>query len=413
MSFPQPSIDPPRTPAEFQERLLAARLLADSLQNQLRERSASLLEMPVHDYAAFLVHQKVVTRWQADELLKGRTGFFVEGYKLLVPHFQTTHEALFVAEQVAPQKLVLLHFGTDQHEGRTVTTIDFMECVTLAAWTATGPEIAPSGATNLLRQVELATRDWEAEGLRRAGANHVLLSDQGPVQVLGPLRSDLAFGDTTRAVDRARQGFLLRLAQAMGLPGTNDPSASLDAGRSQWPPAIAGFPNFVERELIPLRRTYFHPFIRKSPPIAHLAPHLATLQAVEATCFASSEANPPQLGPIVRPDRSREAPLDAEFTATDIEPPETRSPPADEIQFDWSPGSYPEELAPAKLQTQRKIRSRSKIVGQLLAFAAMGLIVLGLWFWRQGSRPLQGATAAPMPHQASSPDPPPKPPRPD
>lgn len=110
MPTPLEFLTPPKTAAELLVRLLRSQLFAESLFGQVFEQSRPYLDRPADEYAAALVEKRVLTQWQATELLVGRIGLYAGTFRLLERLAQTDHAQLFVAEQAGPQRLVLLQF---------------------------------------------------------------------------------------------------------------------------------------------------------------------------------------------------------------------------------------------------------------------------------------------------------------
>ena len=104
---PSPS-KPPQTAADLLEGLLRSNLLAGSLFGQVLEQSRSFLEHRADEYAAALVLKRVLTQWQATELLAGRIGLYAGTFRLFERLTTTETAVVFVAEQSGPQRLVLL-----------------------------------------------------------------------------------------------------------------------------------------------------------------------------------------------------------------------------------------------------------------------------------------------------------------
>lgn len=118
MTPPLESLTPPQTAAELLVGLLRSQLFAESLFGQVFEQSRPYLDRPAGDYAAALVQKRVLTRWQATELLAGRVGLYAGTFRLLERLFRTDEAQLFAAEQSGPQRLVLLQIS------RSVTAED-------------------------------------------------------------------------------------------------------------------------------------------------------------------------------------------------------------------------------------------------------------------------------------------------
>lgn len=98
----------PQTAAELLEGLLRSQLFAESIHGQIREQSRPFLKHPASEYAAALVQRKVLTNWQANELLAGRTRFYAGTFRLLGKWGTELQPPLFVAEQSGAQRLVFL-----------------------------------------------------------------------------------------------------------------------------------------------------------------------------------------------------------------------------------------------------------------------------------------------------------------
>lgn len=87
---------------------MRSQLFAESIFGQILEQSRPFLKYPAAEYAAALVQRKVVTDWQASELLAGRFCFYAGTFRLLGPLSFLPHSQLFVAEQPGAQRLVFL-----------------------------------------------------------------------------------------------------------------------------------------------------------------------------------------------------------------------------------------------------------------------------------------------------------------
>lgn len=105
---PPSSLTPPQTAAELLDRLLRSQLLADSLFGQVFEQSRPYLERRADEYAAALIEKRVLTAWQAHELLAGRVGLYAGTFRLLERLAASSSEVWYAAEQSGPQRLVML-----------------------------------------------------------------------------------------------------------------------------------------------------------------------------------------------------------------------------------------------------------------------------------------------------------------
>ncbi len=108
MSLPPTPLNPPQTAADLLDGLLRSRLLADSLFRLVWEQSSLYLERRADEYAAALVEKRVLTQWQASELLAGRIGFYAGTFRLFEKLVATESSEVLVAEQPGLQRLVLL-----------------------------------------------------------------------------------------------------------------------------------------------------------------------------------------------------------------------------------------------------------------------------------------------------------------
>lgn len=111
MPLPPSLPNPPQTAADLLAGLLRSQLLAESLFGQVWEQSSPYFERRADEYAAALVEKRVITQWQATELLEGRTGFYAGTFRLLERLATTAAGAVFAAEQTGPQRLVLVQIA--------------------------------------------------------------------------------------------------------------------------------------------------------------------------------------------------------------------------------------------------------------------------------------------------------------
>jgi len=98
----------PQTAADLLEGLLRSQLFAESIFRQIREQSRRFLKHRADEFAAALVQKKVLTAWHAMELLEGRSSFYAGTFRLLERLTTDKQRSIFVAEQPAAQRLVLL-----------------------------------------------------------------------------------------------------------------------------------------------------------------------------------------------------------------------------------------------------------------------------------------------------------------
>lgn len=111
MPLPLSNPQPPQTAADLLEGLLRSQLFAESIFGQILEQSSGFLEYPAGEFAAVLVQKKVLTPWQASELLAGRTSVYAGTFRLLERIETGIGFTLFTAEQSGPQRLVWLHLS--------------------------------------------------------------------------------------------------------------------------------------------------------------------------------------------------------------------------------------------------------------------------------------------------------------
>ena len=98
----------PRTAADLLDGLLRSQLFAESIHRQILKQSRPFLKHAADEYAAALVQRKVLTGWQASELLAGRVCFYAGTFRLLEKISFEPQLSLFAAEQPVSQRLVLL-----------------------------------------------------------------------------------------------------------------------------------------------------------------------------------------------------------------------------------------------------------------------------------------------------------------
>jgi hypothetical protein len=98
----------PQTAADLLEGLLRSQLFAESIYGQIFEQSRPFLKYSAREYASALVQRKVLTGWQAEELLTGQMCFYSGTYRLLERLTSGAQSSVFVAEQAGAQRLVLL-----------------------------------------------------------------------------------------------------------------------------------------------------------------------------------------------------------------------------------------------------------------------------------------------------------------
>ncbi len=122
MPTPPDSPNPPQTAADLLVGLLRSQLFAESLFGQVFEQSRPYLDRPAGEYAAALVEKRVLTQWQAAELLAGRVGLYAGTFRLLERLSQTEDAQWFVAEQAGAQRLVLLQISRSGLVGNAIST---------------------------------------------------------------------------------------------------------------------------------------------------------------------------------------------------------------------------------------------------------------------------------------------------
>lgn len=236
----------PQTAADLLEGLLRSQLFAESIFGQILEQSSLYLDFPAEEFAAALVQKKVLTPWQASELLAGRTSFYAGTFRLLECLVPGPRCTLFVAEQSGPQRLVLLdvsraipastllNTGPETSEKQSVPHIarcveiqqtadlrlvayDFSEAQPLTTL-LTQQSLKPRHAADLLRQFARAIEGVSGSALETVEFETALLDSQGELTLLAESAPWADCGNLS--LDRARvdreMAAVHRLAAALG-----------------------------------------------------------------------------------------------------------------------------------------------------------------------------------------------------
>lgn len=280
-----PLIAEPQSPSQLLERIRAARLFADSVYRQLQERSLSMLDAPVAEFALHLVDCKVVTQWQAEMLLTGQVGFYVQGFRLLTPYYRRDQEALFVAEQLFPQRLMLLHLSQTGDGRRSYAAYEFVEGVPLMVWARQRQEVSEVLAGRILDQVLNATATWDTATYRRGLPEHVLLLDGGALKILPPLATKNGSPGIPCDLATERLAYLKRILDAISGPFKMEVLAVCRAWRKHSRNRSLDALDTWHASEITRHRMTFHAYLRKSPPWKQLVSELAKLPASDAPLF--------------------------------------------------------------------------------------------------------------------------------
>lgn len=280
-----PLIAEPRSPSQLLERIRAARLFADSVYRQLLVRSQSMLDAPVAEYALHLVDHKVVTQWQAEMLLTGQMGFYVQGFRLLTPYYHRGQEALFVAEQLSPQRLMLLHLSQAEDGRRSYAAYEFVEGIPLTVWARQRREVSAVLAGRILDQVLNATAAWDTATFRRGLPEHVLLLDGGALKILPPLAKKKGSRGMPDDLATERLAYLQRILDAISGPSRMQVLTACRAWRKHSRNRSLDALETWHAEEITRHRMTFHAYLRKSPPWKQLEGQLAELPASNARLF--------------------------------------------------------------------------------------------------------------------------------
>lgn len=101
-----PSQPVPRTADDLMELLRRSRIMADSLYTRLLPQVTPLRRASALELARVLVNRKVLTIWQAQQLLKGQTALYVGRFKILEMLGRGGMGKVYVAEQISMERLV-------------------------------------------------------------------------------------------------------------------------------------------------------------------------------------------------------------------------------------------------------------------------------------------------------------------
>ena len=172
MPTPPDSQNPPQSAAELLVGLLRSQLFAESLFGQVFEQSRPYLDRPAGEYAAALVEKRVLTQWQAAELLAGRVGLYAGTFRLLERLGRTADTQLFVAEQAGAQRLVLLQISRFGLVGDAISTHGSVES-SLPHTVSQHPNIAYCVAVQQTPPLRLVAYEFiEAKPLSELLASH-------------------------------------------------------------------------------------------------------------------------------------------------------------------------------------------------------------------------------------------------
>ena len=243
---------PPQTAAELLGGLLHSQLLAESLFGQVFEQSRPYLDRPAGEYVVALVEKRVLTPWQATELLAGRICLFAGTFRLLERLARTDDAQLFVAEQAGPQRLVLLQItrtvgvgdpsaedcsaeigpvrksprhphlahciAVQQTPQLGLVAYEFLEAKPLSEILAANP-IKRSHAAQLVRQFASALADLREEIIETIGLPAVWIDTHGQLKLLArpnPLASDPAPSQRSPQREALQLAAVNRFAVALG-----------------------------------------------------------------------------------------------------------------------------------------------------------------------------------------------------
>ena len=415
MPLPLSNSQPPHSAADLLERLLRSRLFAESIFGQILEQSSLYLEYPAGEFAAALVQRKVITPWQARELLAGRTSFYAGTFRLLECLETGPRWTLFAAEQSGPQRLVLLHVSeatsastqpsTGQISQEIMPAPHLVRCMEvqhtaglrLAAYEFTEAQplttllaqqkLEQRHAADLLRQFARAIEGVSERALDTIGIEAALLDSQGEIKLLAepslPTGTDNLSLDSKR-VDREMTAVHRFAAALWCLPeiaGCRSPGEVQHHLSEFAKPWLEAYP----QESVRCPRAHMNRLLRKGPAL-RVVEELARGQQVDFTHMGAST--------------SEEVAIEADCARPVIET--SRSSPAGKKSSLNTVSESAEGLAlriishPAAQQRKRRVQSWK----QFLVFTAGACtIVTGIlatqWLMRWNTRRAGAASENP------------------
>lgn len=184
----------------FLDTLAKSRLLSPAQFNVIRDQLASRDEIKPASLAKWLVDRKLLTRWQAEELLAGRKDFFLQKYKLLEKVGSGANGTVYKAEQTGMGRIVALKVMPDELAKKPEHVARFRQETRLAAQLHHSHVIAAydaecDGETHFLVMEYLEGRDlnqwineyhplpvrWSCECIRQAAIGLQYAHEQGLV----------------------------------------------------------------------------------------------------------------------------------------------------------------------------------------------------------------------------------------
>ncbi len=403
----------PQTAADLLEGLLQSQLFAESIFGQIFEQSKPYLTYPAAEYAAALVRRRVLTTWQASELLAGRTNFYSGPYRLLGKLVTGPEASLFVAEQPGAQRLVLLEaIPLNQHSGwpsqsASSTSVDsrhphVARCVQVrttashhlvayefieAAWLQNVVSLQPptkSHIAHLVLQLASTLEALRRETIEKFDPRRAMINVEGQLKWLPGPQS--LFGnptcDSSTESRRVKSQMLAihKFAHWLGgLPGITR-CRNLGEVRHLLGPIAKAWRESYPLGSIPGTRAVLHRMLRKGPSLKQIE----KLHADRQYAFASA----PALSPSSETPNSRSRVIEPGVASTTTTRPSQPFTPQ----------------ANTRAGTSLQYRGRSK---QLLLTAVIGAVASGLmamqWMW-QWSVPEAKAQTETTTDSAKSPD---------
>ena len=329
MPSPPAIFRPPENAAELLDGLLSSQLYAESIFGTILEQSSPHLDVPAAEFATSLVQMKILTRWQAGELLAGRLGMYAGTYRLLERLVAGPGMSLFVAEQVGRQRLVLLQVGrisdsapatppvrripgqstcngfaqrieTQATPHLRITAYDFQEAVPLASILA-GPPLENTQRADLLQQFAGSVGRLSAIDLESLGPESALMDHEGVLRLLA--EPVLPAGHSSRnepltAREKSQIAAIRRFATCLGgVPEIDDCHTISEIGDRLFDLAEPWSDVFATRSR-PCSRSRMNRHLRKGPSQSVIEKNAPQLQV--ALTDRQGET-PPLETPIVRP----------------------------------------------------------------------------------------------------------------
>ncbi|MFO1007652.1 MAG: hypothetical protein U0929_16940 [Planctomycetaceae bacterium] len=422
----------PQTAADLLDGLLRSQLFAESIHSQILKQSRPFLKHAADEYAAALVQRKVLTGWQASELLAGRVCFYAGTFRLLGPLSIDPSFPLFIAEQSGAQRLVLLEATPrvtnqvasedgitggiginlkaqppvrDPHVARCVqvqttathnlVAYEFHQAAWLGDIISQQLPQRPHRA-HLLAQLAATMSEISREALETFDPQHAVIDHEGHLRWLAGPRALVNDWTDDATSGRSRQELQLlairKFASWLGGHPEISHCSNLAEVISTLCPIAEPWTEAFPQGAMPGSRAILNRMLRKGPSLAQIEsfhterqyalitpPAQPPLQFTPQTESTGQESREPSAAHSQRPQRRR-----TRSTSGGRAPsPASSRPATSPVHPNVRRKLAAQDIAPGQVRTLSPTRIRSP---QLILTAAIAAVVTGMltmqWIWR-------------------------------